>query len=525
MVVIALLAPAMDGARAASEPREGHFAAPDDLAAAPFAASTSVIPSYYQTSEYMIGRVAVGLILPESIGTTDPELNDWTLEQRQRVLDEVTQGLTWWADQSPDAHFTFVIDDHATNPLPTAYEPISHPQDEEGTWIGDTLSRLGYTNGLYWTRVRDYVNDLRDAYHTDWAFAIFVVNSEGDADGAFADGYFAYAYLGGPFFVMTYNNAGYGIEYMDAVAAHETGHVFRALDQYAAANVKCATRSGYLGVETQNSQRSGCASDVPSIMRGGIYPYLTRAIDPYGRGQVGWQDSDADGIFDPVDTLPTLSVDTVTHADAEWSYTGRANDPAYPSPLRPRATINDVSVEYSLDGGAWTSTTPIDGQFDSPDESFGVNLSLTASGNHRVALRAHNSAGNVSAAAEFFAVVPDPIDGGLDTWLEPPVADWPGGSSASVVHGLASSFNADGTPGAAIARVEYRINGGDWLAARAQDGAFDAAEEGFSLPLDRSGGAHGIEARAIDASGAVEQNVAHIQVNRTYAVFVPIAHR
>ncbi|HLF25566.1 MAG TPA: hypothetical protein VJG32_04470 [Anaerolineae bacterium] len=529
--LLAISAPAMfvfGSAQAeGGEPREGHFAAPDMPAfnANVTTGAAAVTPGFYQTSEYLIGRVAVGLILPESDGSSETELSDWTPEQRQRVLDEVTQGLNWWARQAPEAQLTFVVDDRATAPLATGYEPITHPQYEEGLWIGDTLSQLGYTNGSYWTRVRNYVNDLRRVHHTDWAFAIFVVNSAGDADAAFTDNYFAYAYIGGPFLVMTYDNAGYNIDNMDAVTAHETGHVFRALDQYPGANVACTSRSGYLGIETQNSQRSGCASNVSSIMRGGIAPYLTRSIDPYARGQVGWRDSDTDGIFDPVDTIPTLTVGPATETEGTWLYSGRAADVPYPSTTRPAATINHVSVEYSVNGGAWTATTPADGSFDSANEEFSLTLQPTTSGNHRIALRALNAVGNVSDSANFVAVVPDPIDGGLDTWLEPPAAGLPGGDGASALHGVASSFNADSTPGAIVARVEYRVNGGGWRAAQPHDGAFDSAEEGFTVSLDGWGGRYQVEARAIDANGKAEQNLAALEVEANYAVFVPFMQK
>ncbi len=98
------------------------------------------------------------------------------------------------------------------------------------------MSNLGYTTGDYLEKVYAYKNDLRNQYQTDWAFTIFVVDSSADLDGKFADGkYFAYAYLGGPFMVMTYDNNGWGIEDMDRVTAHETGHIFMAGDQYGSA--------------------------------------------------------------------------------------------------------------------------------------------------------------------------------------------------------------------------------------------------------------------------------------------------
>jgi len=510
-----------------SEPREGLFTAPDAdwLSMQSQATDTSLIPGFYQTSEFMVGRVAVGLILPESDGTLDPNQSDWTIEQRQQVLNEVTAGLNWWSQQSPQAHLTFVIDDHATTPIATGYEPILHPQSEEGLWISDVLSRLGYSSGSYWTRVRTYVNDLRETYDTDWAFAIFVANSRGDADAAFADHYFAYAYVGGPLMVMTYDNAGYGIVNMDAVTAHETGHIFRALDQYGSAGTACTTRSGYLGVETQNSQRPGCASDVPSIMRGGIYPYTVHALDPYAAGQIGWRDSDGDGLYDPIDTIPTLTVDSTDHVGDVWSYTGHAADTAFPSPLRPSATINAVVVEYRIDSGEWAQAQPADGVFDSPEEGFTLTLDLAASGNHHVTLRTRNSADNVSDMAEFTAVVPDPIDGGLDTYLDQRAAAQPDHASPQIISGEATSFNADGTPGATLARVEYRIDGGEWHAARPVDDAFDSTEEVFVIPLAVGGGTHLIEARAIDVNGKVEQNAASAQLTIDYRTFLPLVQK
>ena len=506
-----------------TEPREGHFTAPDTPLTV--TGASALQPGFYQTSEFMIGRVAVGLILLESDGTLDPELSTWTADQRQRVLDEVRDGLAWWSNLSPDANLTFIVDDHATQPVATRYEPIRHPQVEEGLWIGEALSKLGYGVGTHWTRVRTYVNALRSQYDADWAFAIFVVNSAGDADAAFADRYFAYAYVGGPFLVMTYDNAGYGIANMDAVTAHEVGHIFRALDQYASANIGCTARSGYLGVETQNSQREGCASNVNSIMRGGVYPYTADAIDPYGAGQIGWRDSDDDGVFDPVDTTPALKLDPAAQVDGTWHISGEATDAPYPLAWRPPVTINDVSVEYRIDAGAWQSAEPADGGFDSPHEGFSLQFRISTVGNHRVELRARTNAGNVSQAESFTIVVLDPVDGGLDTRLDSPAAQQLGNASADGVEGLATSYRDDGSAGPAIARVEYRIDGGAWQTAGPQDGAFDGAEESFAIPTRLSGGAHLLEARAIDANGKVEQNTAALQVEVGHAVYLPMLQR
>jgi len=331
-------------------------------------------PGYVETSEYLIGRVAVSILLPESDGRIDPSTEDWTEEERMAVLSEISAALDWWAALEPKAHLTFVYDNGDAVPIPTGYEPISRPYSDEALWIGEVMAAQGYTDASYFDRVRRYNNDLRDAHDTDWAFTIFVVDSSHDDDHRFADGGFAYAYLGGPFLVMTYGNGGYGIHNMDAVAAHEIGHIFWALDQYHAARQSCTRRSGYLGVENLNSQYGGCPSDEPSIMRGQVASYASSDIDPYARGQIGWRDSDGDGILDPLDTtLSIVSSGYVTHVAHSnvLTFTGSVRDEPFPSPLRRSVTINTITrIQYRVAGGEWRDVQPTDGAFDTAQEEF-----------------------------------------------------------------------------------------------------------------------------------------------------------
>jgi hypothetical protein len=195
------------------------------------APSSDPVPGYTETSEYFVGRVAVGIVLPESDGSLDTSTEDWTEAERALVLSKISAALDWWAAREPNAHLTFVYDDGTAAPVATGYEPITHPYCFQAFWIADVMAKMGYTGLSYFDQVRSYDNALRARYGTDWAFTIFVVDSSHNGSH-FSDGYFAYAYLGGPFLVMTYGNDGYGPQNMDAVAAHEIGHVFLALDQY-----------------------------------------------------------------------------------------------------------------------------------------------------------------------------------------------------------------------------------------------------------------------------------------------------
>lgn len=483
-------------------------------------------PNCYQTSEFMIGSVAVGIILPESDGSIDPSTEDWSEEEHNQVYSEIVAATNWWATQEPAAHLTFVYDDHSSQPIPTSYEPISRPQSDQGLWIGEVMGKLGYNEGAtpYFTRVRDYVNDLREIHQTDWAFAIFVVDSSNDADNYFATGYFAYAYLGGPFTVMTYGNNGYGIHNMDAVAAHEMGHIFLTLDQYSAARVPCTRRAGYLDVETQNSLYGSCALNESSIMRGQVWPYTNGAIDHYARGQIGWWDSDGDGVLDPVDTSTevTLTQEAPPEAGQTLTYLGTARDIPLPSTRRRTTTINRItSMAYRLDGGDWRPASPADADWDSFKESFTIALPPLSEGIYQLDLLVHTSLGGdriVSAADVVVVSAPGsnaPLQE-LEDLPSPTTDDTP------TYTGLAAAVN--GT----IAAVEFRTDGKAWQPAEAADDRFDQAIEAFSFTTPAlSVGLHTIEVRATDFEGRITNSCCSdtLEVLETHAVYLPVVTR
>jgi hypothetical protein len=467
----------------------------------------------------MAGSVAVGIVAVESDGSVDPSTEDWTSDEKQHIFGEIVTALNWWAELEPRANLRFVYNDHFSNPLPTGVEPIGRPQHDEQYWIADAMSALGYDAPSYFTRVRDYNNGLRTAYQTDWAFTIFVVDSSADSDNRFSDGYFAYAYLGGPFMVLTYGNNGYGPGSMDAVAAHEMGHIFHALDQYYSAQQPCTRRSGYLDVENQNSQYGSCASDVGSIMRGGTYPYTGASIDPYAAGQIGWRDSDGDDILDPLDTDLPVSIASVSVNGDSVIVSGTAEIVPYPSPGRTSVTINTLTgVQYRFDGGDWQPATADDGTYDGTAQGYHFVASLSP-GLHTMEVAAVDSAGNVSDvfATETIAIL-DPVDGGLNTEL------WPdahvSGGEASTIGGVAYDLQ-----GSAIADVQYRVDDGAWQSVSADDGAYDSDYEFFILPIGSlKAGTYLVQARAVDVDGSVEVNFASQQVTvaNVRTIFLPI---
>lgn len=404
-------------------------------------ASTAYGAGYYDVSEYMIGSVAVALILPESNGAIDPSTENWTSAEQQKVYDEVVEGTSWWVARQANANISLVYEVH--NSIPTSYEPIIHKHGnpyyggEEHLWMSEVMSALGFPPHAgqqgYVLAVYDFANDLRTRYGTHWAAVIFVVDSSSDVDGKFADGWSAYARLGGPFIVMTYENGGYEINNMGGVTAHELAHTFYALDEYVEAQQPCTETSGYLNVENQNSEYDSCLLDEPCIMRdilgpqwnGG--PYSKGEVCRYTHRQVGHRDSDGDGILDIVDTVPNSVLNEYSPDPSDtWTptYTGNTqvvpypNSNPYPWGGHPR---NDISVntiaavQYRVNGGAWQAASATDGAFDEAEESFTFTACLPRPGTYLIEVRAANSVGNAesSYSSDTLTVPPEAAPTGL----------------------------------------------------------------------------------------------------------------
>lgn len=247
--------------------------------------------SRWQTSEYLMGKVAVSVILPESTGAIDPSTEDWGADRQSLVVSEIVAGMNWWISVYPYSvarpSFTYVY--HYG--VPTGYEPIMHPQEEQGLWMSEVMTELGYscTVDNYLLAINDYDNARRESQQTDWAFTIFVVDSANRSTGAFPDGGFAYGYVGGPCLVMTYGNDNWGIGRMDRVVAHEMGHIFRAGDEYCESSSNCCDPKEYYGyLKVANSN---CDSGVHCVMGDVAWSVVCLVT----RQQLGWRDSDGDG--------------------------------------------------------------------------------------------------------------------------------------------------------------------------------------------------------------------------------------
>jgi hypothetical protein len=357
-------------------------------------------PGFYDMSEYMMGTIALGVIFLESDGSIDPSTEDWTQQEKDTALGGLGIGgghLLWgsWL-QALGYNLPTLMVYWEINTVEISYEPIIHPSAiTDDTWerlyVAEAMGKLGYTDGDWMQRVRDYSNYLRDTimtvpgyYGTDWTFTVFLVDNSNDADGYFSDGYHAYAYLGGPFTVcphiIPWGSPPY-LTYLREVFAHEMGHIFYATDEYNGVT----EYSGYLNAE--DVEGSGCIMD-----------NLAMCVSSGTMLQVGWKDTDGDNTPDILDTFPDTILNPQSPdptGDKTITYTGSANVNTFPNnnPYGPGndVTINVVAdVQYRVDGGIWQWSNPIDGYFDEPFEDYTFTVTLTP-GTHLIEARAANS--------------------------------------------------------------------------------------------------------------------------------------
>jgi hypothetical protein len=360
---------------------------------------------FYDTSEFLMGRVAVGVVLPESDGSIQMNREDWTTQEITDVVAGIQGALAYWATRDARAQLSFEL--VVFDSIATGYEPIRNgtwSSGQQELWITECMDSLGFSTGNIFFRTRAFDNALRDSLDCDWGITMFVVDSSEDPDGRFSDGTYAYSYIGGPFLVMTYDNWTWGIGNMDAIASHELAHQFYALDEYVGT---CTDASGYLGTQNQNVDNASCALDVLCLMRVEIAPaFEADSICWYTRGQIGWRDTDADSIFDILDTEPQTVLDAFpdTSSTPTPTFTGVATLP-FLTNLNPRGLGNEITLAYisevecRVDGGPWSVAAPVDGEWDGVSEAFTFTTGVLSEEPHTFEARARSSAGNVDATA------------------------------------------------------------------------------------------------------------------------------
>ncbi len=336
------------------------------LAALPFGAEPK------DTGEFMLGRIAVTPVLLESDGSIDPNLENWTPQLVDEVMNKIEVGLQWWVDllatQSSVHTLEWVIDrTFVDNRLPTPWEPIYRVSNAYNQWVDKFLDDIGYRNTPSMeANIREFNHAQRDKLNTDWAFTIFVVNSTNDTDDSFATGGSfsrAFAFAGGLFQVVPSGRPA-------STFTHETGHMFWARDEYTGSG-NYTQRRGYY--DAQNTNAMDLNPDPhfvqePSIMSSGMaleMAFNNHITSAATLAQIGWRDSDGNGIFDVLDVPLALEGTGQTSDDGLfYRFTGFASAQTLPnrnsSGSQNDITLNRVDrIEYRINGGNWfTIATP-----------------------------------------------------------------------------------------------------------------------------------------------------------------------
>jgi len=406
------------------------------------------LPGARETAAFAAGRVAVALVFLESDGSRMTSSENWSKQdpsrpgqdRRQLVLDKVRNALEWWNARSPDASLDVFMPSTGSYGAPqtikTGYEPIRMPVKvgwqgrpvlSDAAWRWQAMARLGFGHDARHDSPKPetlFADKVRRRNHADWAFVLYVVDSLNDRDGMFSNGAIAYtADLFGPYSMLTWDNDGYHFANFDAVLAHEMGHIFGALDEYAppAAGYPSTgdLTSGYLGVRNGNADQGG-STHYDCIMRGSqqtLDSFQSGTLCRWTRGQTGLRDSDSDSRPDVVDTKPAFSTRLeATAADGAVTLRGTVTERP-----RKRGVISggmyfrhDLSIftphalHYRVDGGDWQPLTAADGAFDEPAEGWTLTTGPLATGHHSLDLE--GTTGETAGRTRDLWAGPTPVD-------------------------------------------------------------------------------------------------------------------
>src|SRR5262245_24352135 len=384
------------------------------------------------TGEYMLGDVAVNVVLMESDPSMAPYDNnlpsdpnpghgfpveDWNSSAGATGIDSIavikqhiTDGLQWWKDtlanmfpNAPSNLLNFKINwTYADNPVHTGYEPIARisndfagdslsPSGGQG-WIYDFLHQVGFdATGNFSTDIRAFNDYTRQQANTDWATTIFVVNNANDPDKLFASGgsfQQAFSFAGGRFEVVPASRP-------IKTISHETGHQFWALDEYLGGGTYTSQR-GYYNTQNLNAadnpapgfvQADSIMSNDPQMQNS----FVNHTLDPYTMAQIGWQDSNNNGIFDVLDVPFSLSgFGRYNGNTGKYEFRGASHVNALPN-LNSSGSGNDIQIdqirdaEVSFDDGVtWQAM----GSYADRTYSTAVNLDITVgTGIHNIWIR------------------------------------------------------------------------------------------------------------------------------------------
>ena len=285
------------------------------------AAIRTVSRSEMFNANYLIGKTAVCIVLPESDGSTE----NWTTEQEDIAIAQIVYAYDKLSELGNDRNVdvTWVYEIHRS--VPVSEEPIEHkrpfytlpPFIFTFGWVDDAMDYIGAGDG--WDALFANANRMRQQYQTDWGLTYFMVKNE--TQSGFPGGALGYTYqywtildpdqsFRAPFAVSVYYRYPGDPYTAHKTVAHETLHIFGAPDEYDGAPDcgggwigipfpprDCVHGHGFLSVNNGNCEN--CTGQPSScIMRGSHQAY---SMCSHTLRHIGWSDSDGDGHPDAID--------------------------------------------------------------------------------------------------------------------------------------------------------------------------------------------------------------------------------
>jgi len=238
-------------------------------------------------SEYMIGKVAYAVIFVNGPGN-----RSFTEDEMIKPTADIQEALSWYADLEPRAHLSWFPEIHAV--------PIDEPVDLastdlealEAVWRDPIMKIFGFQVGI--DGVAAFAESLRKQLQTDWSFvAFFTKYPIGGRDGADA-------YAETPRIVMAVDHDEGFVASIKEVFAHEVGHIFGCLDEYVTSGCVCSEVSGYLDGPNGNCVTCNGAPASCVMLQEDL------ELCSFSRVQLGWRDSNGNGVLDPEDVEITF---------------------------------------------------------------------------------------------------------------------------------------------------------------------------------------------------------------------------
>jgi hypothetical protein len=375
----------------------------------------------FQNTEFMAGRVAMQIVLPESNGGSE----NWTEAALNQALQLAVLSILYYEQvfKNVNVEFSFLM----FKSSPTATEPILYSPLEDSVWVADVMAHRGFpgTPSDYLQAVHAFNNQGRRTLGTDWAFTVFIVNSADDADHVFPPPgvkSISFSYLGGPFLVVPFPPGEWGTDTFMQLVKHEISHIFWALEESLGPQSSCEDYSGYLNIQNLNKVKEisptgfprGCTPNyIPEACVANHDDMMSGYMAPpceYTMAMLGNIDANNNSVPDVFDAPPLITfdhalVETLTSVqDTTINFTATVQavpnrNPRQPAELRRNYATRIKDVNVTLGGVGPYIITPVDGQTDEFEEEYEVPVNNVLPGYTTLEVVARNAFGAKSLKA------------------------------------------------------------------------------------------------------------------------------